>query len=310
MAYIGEMAAGGTAFLWAFSALLFTLAGKRIGPNTVNIARLAIGLVIIVIMHWFALGSIFPFETEAWRWGVLALSAILGLVVGDTALFFAFVMIGPRLSMLIMTAVPVFSALFAWICFGQVITGIEYIGMALTIAAIGWVVTENRGDDAPESNAKESTAIMPDGRTFLLGIALSLVGVFGQTANLVVTKYALADDYSELSATQIRILISLVALLGYVVVRGQAVEMTRKIAKDSVAFMQTSVGALIGPVLGIWLSYIAIEHTKIGVASTIMSIPPLLLIPLSAIFLDDRITMRAVVGTMVALIGVTIIFLS
>ena len=323
MNYIGELAASGTAILWSISALLFTVAGKRVGPNTVNIARLAIGMVIIMAIHQVAFGSPFPFETEGWRWGVLALSAILGLVIGDTALFFAFVMIGPRLSMLIMSAVPVFSSLFAWLCFGQVIVGVEYLGMALTVGAIAWVVTEDRQLDAdttaeskeeisqaPEAEASHSDALIQSPNSFLLGIALALVGALGQTANLIVTKFALKDnDYSELSATEIRILVSLVALLGYFIIRGELAEMTRNLFKDAVAFAQTSVGALIGPVLGIWLSYIAIEYTKIGVASTIIALSPLLLIPLSAFYLDDRITVRTVIGTIVALIGVTVIFL-
>lgn len=323
MNYIGEAAASGTAFLWSISALLFTLAGKRVGPNTVNIARLAIGMVIIMAIHQFVQGSPFPYETEGWRWGVLALSAILGLVVGDTALFFAFVIIGPRLSMLIMSAVPILSSLFAWLFFGQVIVGVEYLGMALTVGAIAWVVTEDRQTNAtaagesteevaknPEPEATDPDALVQKPNSFLLGIALALIGALGQTANLIVTKFAIKDnDYSELSATEVRILVSLSALLGYFIIRGEIAEMTRNFFKDAVAFAQTSVAALIGPVLGIWLSYIAIQYTKIGVASTIMALPPLLLIPLSALYLDDRVTVRAVIGTIIALIGVTIIFL-
>ena len=303
MAYLGEIAATGTALLWACSALLFTLAGRRIGPGTVNISRLAIGLVLIALIHLVSQGTFFPLETEMWRWGILALSAFLGLVIGDGALFFAFVMIGPRLAMLIMTLVPVFSALFAWICFGETIALIELLGMVVTIGAIAWVVSEDRSGGSRASKDSD-----PD-RNFALGIVLTLVGVLGQTANLVVTKYALVDGYSELSATEIRIVVSLVILWLFVWMRGQLPAMLQKIRQDRVALFQTSVGALFGPVLGIWLSYVAIVYTRIGIAATIMALPPLLLIPLSARFLKDRVTRRSVLGTMIAIGGVGLIFL-
>jgi drug/metabolite transporter (DMT)-like permease len=40
-----------------------------------------------------------------------------------------------------------------------------------------------------------------------------------------------------------------------------------------------------------------------------MALPPILLIPLSALFFGERVTARAVVGTVVALAGAALIFL-
>ena len=51
------------------------------------------------------------------------MSSILGLVLGDTFLFRAYVLIGPRLSMLLMSTVPIYSVLFGWLLFGEQMTG-------------------------------------------------------------------------------------------------------------------------------------------------------------------------------------------
>ncbi len=65
-------------------------------------------------------------------------------MIGDTLLFRAFVLLGPRLSALMMAAVPIISAIFGWLLFDELLTTIEIVGVVLTVAAIGWVVTEKR----------------------------------------------------------------------------------------------------------------------------------------------------------------------
>ena len=79
--------------------------------------------------------------------------------------------------------------------------------------------------------------------------------------------------------------------------------------RDRKALLEISAGALTGPVLGVTLSLVAIAHTHIGVASTLMSLTPVLLLPVSHFLFKERITSRAIVGTLVALLGVIMLFL-
>jgi drug/metabolite transporter (DMT)-like permease len=317
--HLGEIAALATAVLWAICSLLFTLGSKRIGVTVVNMTRLVFALGFISVFHWYRFGSVLPWETESWRWGVLAVSSVLGLVIGDGALFFAFLRIGPQLSMLVMTLVPVISACFAWFCFGERILPVEYLGIAITVAAIGWVVSEKRNSANNIATASTGDALSGDvadqaeldqqaNQDFWLGIALAFVGALGQTANLVLTKYALVGGYSELSATLCRVLVAVVWLLAWTVMSGELISTFAKY-KDGRALLYVAAGAFVGPFLGIWLSYIAIQKTRIGVAATIMATPPLLLLPLSAMFLHHRVTVRAVVGTVLAIVGVSLLFL-
>ncbi|MCX6558551.1 MAG: EamA family transporter [Candidatus Aminicenantes bacterium] len=79
--------------------------------------------------------------------------------------------------------------------------------------------------------------------------------------------------------------------------------------KDKKALLEITAGALTGPVLGVTLSLVAIAHTHIGVASTLMSLTPVFLLPVSHFLFKERITVRAVIGTMIALLGVVMLFL-
>jgi drug/metabolite transporter (DMT)-like permease len=315
---LGELASLATAFLWACCSLLFTLGSKRIGATVVNTTRLIFALLFISTFHFYQFGRVIPWETEPWRWGWLGVSSILGLVIGDGALFFAFMRIGPQLSMLVMTLVPVICTFFAWLMFGESIRPLEYVGIGVTVLAIGWVVSEQRTAPNQEEEA-DNTAVEGEAQTngldqaaerknFWIGIGLAFVGVLGQTANVIMTKVALEGDYSELSATLCRVLVAVVCLVLWTVLTGNLLATLRKY-KDVRALCYVASGAFVGPFLGIWFSYIAIENTRVGIATTIMATPPLLLLPLGAIFLSDRVTIRAFVGTVLAIVGVSILFL-
>jgi drug/metabolite transporter (DMT)-like permease len=68
-------------------------------------------------------------------------------------------------------------------------------------------------------------------------------------------------------------------------------------------------GAFVGPFLGIWLSLIAIQLTRLGIAATLMALPPVLLIPIEYFVYKKPISLRGMVGTAVAIAGVALIFL-
>ena len=293
---MGELAAAGTAVLWAMSSMLFTLGGRRIGAESVNLIRLYFGMIFIVITHWFVMGVPFDMEVEGWRHGVLLVSAFVGLVIGDGALFYAFVLIGARLSMLIMSLVPVFSAIFARICFSENLSTPELIAIGFSVLAIAYVVGEKRDGDNSKSQQIERS-------DFAWGVVMSLIGVLGQTGNLIITKYALADDFSTLSATEIRILYSMLILTIWAIFRGQLGTIISHF-RDRKSMLILAIGAFVGPFVGIWLSYIAINETRVAIASVIMATPPLLLIPLSAFYFGERMTVRSVLGTVLAFLGI------
>ena len=50
------------------------------------------------------------------------MSAILGLVIGDSLLFQAYILIGPRLGILLLSLSPLWGTLLAWIFLGERLT--------------------------------------------------------------------------------------------------------------------------------------------------------------------------------------------
>ena len=85
----------------------------------------------IVFLGFFGLatrGLFLPTDASLHAWMWLGLSGLVGFTVGDLALFRAFVLIGARRSMLLMSLVPLLSTLFG--CCGWARRWASMIGWA------------------------------------------------------------------------------------------------------------------------------------------------------------------------------------
>ena len=292
----GELAALLTAVCWSFTAIFFSFSSRRMGADVVNRSRLLFAFVYLTITHWLLEGVFFPRDVELFRWGWLAVSSVLGLVLGDAFLFQAYVLIGPRLSMLMMAFVPILSTLLGFVLFGELVTSLELIGVMLAVGGVAWVVTEGRAG-----------ASASDKKVYRKGLIFGLLGAAGQVANLITARYALVDGFSSISATLIRIFIALLILWVAAAARRQIGHIFQQ-WRDRQAFKSLLAGATVGPFLGIWLSMIAVQNARLGIASTLMALPPVLLIPMEYALFGRRVSTRAFAGTVVAMAGVALLF--
>jgi len=293
----GEIAALLTAVCWSFTAVFFSYSGRRAGADVINRSRLLFAFAFLLVTHRVLEGQFFPTGVEPFRWGWLAVSSLLGLVLGDAFLFRAYALIGPHLSMLMKSTVPIISMLAGWLLFGETVSPVELAGMLLAVAGVAWVVTEIHSDPTRTDRA-----------SYNKGLLFGLLGALGQVANLVTARYALVDDYPAISATVIRILIALVVLWGLAAARGQIRETFDK-WRDQRVFRAIVAGSVAGPFLGIWLSLIAVQNARLGIASTLMALPPVLLIPMEYFIFRHKVSRRGITGTIIALVGVAILFL-
>ncbi len=295
---MGELAALATAFCWTLGPVIFFFGGRDVGAIILNRLRLAFAVMFLLISHLFVFGTVFPFGIEADRFFWLALSGVLGLVIGDTFLFLALLSIGPRLTTLMTASMPVISSMFGWGFLGETLSLIECGAVLLTMAGIGWVVLE-----------RENGTISINKKQYIKGIVYGLIASFGQASGLIVAKKGLVDDFSPLSGVLVRMLTAAVVLWFFAIFSGKIKETFAALGRKKV-FTMVPFGAFIGPFAGIWLSMIAINHTRVGIASSLMSLTPILVLPISHWFLKERVSARSLFGTSFAIAGVAILFLA
>ncbi len=301
---MGEIAALATSLCWSLNSIQFTFAGRRVGSRVVNRVRLAIAVVFLSLAHLLLHGKLWPVQAELHRWGWLGLSGAIGLILGDGSLFHAFLLIGPRKSMVLMTLVPVISTVAAWVLLGETLLPIEMIAILITVGGIAWVVLEREPErPAEDGDDKERT------RNRVLGVLLGIGGATGQALGLVAAKRGLVGDFPALSATVIRMIVAAAIIWLLTLFRGQ-VGPTWQALRDKRTRLLLLGGAFIGPFIGVWLSLIAVRTAPVGIASTLMALSPIMLIPFDHWIFDETITTRSIAGTVVALGGAAVIFLT
>ena len=297
MLYIGEIAAIITSITFAINSTLFTLAGRQVGSIVVNRLRLAAASLLLLIAHWILLGSPWPVEAGFDRWFWLGLSGIVGLVLGDALLFQSFVLVGPRLAMLMMSLAPVMSALLAWIFLEEYLKLAQIAGILVTLLGVVWVVIE-----------KNSAKVVDQGQ-YIKGILMGFGGAVGQAVGFVMAKIGLTEGFSPISGNYIRMVTAMVLIWLITLFRREFSRTISEGIKNPSAVLKIAAGAFSGPFLGVSLSLFALQHTSVGVASTLMALPPLFLLPVDYYYFKERFGWGAIAGTALALIGVGILFI-
>ncbi|SYZ74633.1 conserved membrane hypothetical protein [Candidatus Zixiibacteriota bacterium] len=300
MPFLGELAALSTAVLWSLTSLFFTSASRRIGSYWLNKIRILFAAILLGITLFLTTGHLLPPGITSRSYILLILSGIIGLSMGDACLFQAYVIIGPRLSLLIFTVWPIIAAVTAWIFLGESLGFQAIIGILITVAGMVWVTAERNTNGNQISHSER--------KRIKLGIILALGGAAGQAIGLVLAKAGMGDTLLPLPATFIRMLAAVVAIWLFGIVRGDLRDFKSKFA-DKRAVLLAFGGAIVGPFLGVWMSLVAVQHTKTGVAAAIMSTVPVLVIPLVIIFYKEKVSPRAIIGAVITVAGVALLFL-
>ena len=308
MEFIGEFAAIAAAFSWVVTALVLASAGRNVGATVVNAVRIWIATFILLILIYLNHGYIWP-DINQNSLMFLAISGVIGLAIGDQFLYRALVDAGPRISTLVITITPALTAVIAFELLGESLHWSDVLGIAITILGIGIVVL---GKDKA-LNAQNYPYLKR-------GVLFAFIGALCQAFGLVFAKMGMETNDPEMNtfhlsgasplvATYIRMCfgcIGATVILGiYLAFRSNNVE--RKSIKLNKTLLCIFIGALFGPVLGVWLGLVSIKNIDTGVAATLMAISPILIIPFAKIFESEKITYSSIFGAIISIVGVTIL---
>jgi len=298
MNFIGELAALATSFFFALTAIVFTLTGRMIGPAITNRTRLVFALVFLVALNTILFREPLPLSAESSRWVWLSLSGVIGLSLGDAFLFQSFVAVGLRLGILLLSLAPIFGSLIAWVFFGETLKLLQIIGIILALAGIGWVImSHEEPPDTPRGHTKR-------------GVFFGVLGGLGQAVGLVFAKQGMIGDFSPFQANAIRMLAALIFTWLWTTFEGKVGATMAALREKPQAVRLIALGALLGPLLGVSSSLLAVQHAEIGVASTLMALSPVIVLPISYFAFKEKIGWQVIVGTMLAIAGVAILFLA
>lgn len=293
----GEWAALGTTVCWTVTTLAFERASRAVGSLAVNWIRLIMAMIFISLFTWASRGLFFPVDATPHAWLWLSLSGLVGFVLGDLFLFRSYLEVTARIAMLIMTLVPPMTALAGWMFLGETLTFIQLTGMALTLSGIAIVVLKRPGTEGGKLDFHYSVK----------GILLAFGGAVGQAAGLILSKIGMGT-YDPFASTQIRIITGIAGFTLIVTVLKRWNSVGAAI-RQAPAMGAMATGAFFGPFIGVSLSLLAVQTTHAGVAATIMSAVPVLIIIPSVFLLKEKVNGREMIGAAISVAGIALLFI-
>lgn len=293
----GELAALSAALIWAIASVIYIGIGRQLAPLVLNLVKGMIAIAFLLLTLWLQGGELPQISLPAM--GLLVLSGIVGIGLGDTAYFKALNCLGARRALVLESVAPPLAAIMALVFLQERLAVSAWLGIALTIVGVVWVVFERTvTEDQPPHKLWQGTVF-------------GLLAALGQAGGVVLSRAVLSSTTIDpLWSSLIRLVAGSLALLVWLLLQRQPVRSLQQSLKPlaSRRFLTILVGAAFASTyLAIWLQQISLKYTAAGIAQALSATSPLFVIPI-AIALGEKVSLQAVMGVLIAITGIWLLF--
>ena len=291
-----ELFALTAALLWAISASLLEKLAHRISPRELNIFKGSIAIVLLLVTSLLMGEDLNGLNAHVV--GMLLLSGVIGIGLGDTAYFYGLKDIGSRRALLLFALAPPMTALIGWMFLGETLPLLSWIGIFITVGGVAWVVTERN----PQEENK------PDKKVLTRGIVLGTLASLGQAIGLVLSRSVMTTEgVSSLQSAALRLIAGVIFIIIWKIVIKEKYGDWMRNGEAKKTWGLLFVAAFIGTYLCLWLQQMAIQGAPAGIIQTLLSTTPIFILPISAMQ-GEKITWRSVIGAVISIVGVMMVF--
>jgi drug/metabolite transporter (DMT)-like permease len=290
---IGEICALICAFCWALSSTLTKSVTGKFQPANLNLLRCLAASAFFWAIIPFSPGTKGISQTPLIPVLYLVSSALIGIVVGDSLYFRGLKLINVTLAFpLTQAAMPLATLGIAVLFLGETITWIFVLGTLLVLGGICLIIS-------PEGRTRRllRARVLENRET---GLFLMLIASALWAVSISLVKVGI-QEVNILVANGIRLPIACLLLSLFLFLPG---------AKPPLAtpgFRDLSLGAFSG-VLGFGVGGIffllAIQNAGAGKAAVLTSSAPVFGLPLSVVFLKEKVTPKTIFGTLLVVLGI------
>jgi len=307
----GEAACLAAAALWAMSVEIFREPVERFGAAPVNtlkctIATLLLGATTLAFGSAAELGAVSGSELT-----LVAASGLVGLTLGDTALFGAVARLGTHRTLLLQTLAPVFTAVIAFLWKGEVLGTTDLLGTAIILGGVVLVVLrpDERGHAGEEGVAVPQVEVKSIAASVAtVGVVMAVVAAFGQGSGVVLAKAGMAH-LSPLPAAFLRLTAAAVGLLMVGAFDGGA-SRARRALKDRDGMRRILPASVMGTYIAMLLMMTGIALAPAAIAAVLLATTPIFGLIVDAVTGRGKVDARGIAGTLAAVAGVAILRLA
>lgn len=295
--YIAECSALAAALCWSFGGLLSTTPTRAFGALRFNRLRLTIVAAILLVVtlisgSWRTLGP-----HALW---VLAVSAVIGIFIGDTLLYAALKRIGPRRTGILFTTNAPITVILGYFFLKETLPLNAGIGCLLIM--VGVLLAVFFGTRANQKHAFEKVQ-----GSLEVGLLFGFLSALCQSISVLIARPIMVAGVDAVAASALRVgtaalLLNLVFLLRPSRAEQSTAPLTRKLLG------MTAMSGIVGMALGMTFVLFALAHGPAGLVSTLSATSPILILPVLWIATRERPAPGAWAGAFLAVLGVACIF--
>lgn len=287
---IGINAALLSAASWALGATLFKQIGDFASPLAITLSKGMVSIILLSMALFFVDYTAIPWQDLS----LLCLSGILGVAVGDTLFFAALRDLGPTALIVFFMSGQILTALLAMVFLGEIPPTQTWCGIAITTIGIGAVMWAKIASDQDRKTTR------------IRGVLLGTLFMLCMSASVIIAKPCLAS-VSTVWATLIRLTAGTLCILLLGICTGKINDWINPFL-DKNRLILFLISVCVVTFGGFWLSLVAIKYVGIAIANTLGATEALFILPLSYFFLKERIEKIEVFGTIVATVGILLIY--
>jgi drug/metabolite transporter (DMT)-like permease len=289
----GEAAALSAALIWSGSMSLYARHAHGLPAETVNLFKNALAIALMTLTT-LVLRDAWPSSPEPALW--LAASGVLGISVGDTALFGALKRLGAQVTAASQCLAPPVSTLLALVFLHEDLTGRETAGLVVTVVAVSLVILFGGG--APPHLSERPR------RMLVHGALLALLSALCQGVGMVMARRAF-QEVALVPGTLLRVVPAVLVLYGATTLAGRRPALGPLLAdRRRLGFL--AVAAFSGTFLGLLLMSASSKYTKAGIAAALTSTYPVWIIPIARFWLKEPGTRVGALMTAAAVGGIVL----
>lgn len=290
-----EWLALAAAFLWAISSLISVVPARHLGAFAYSRWRMGCTAAILSTMAlatggWWSVSSahIIP----------MMLSGLIGIFIGDTALFACMNRMGPRQAGLLFACHAVFSTVLGYFLFSETLSGMEFLGSVLVFSGVLTAIFFGKRKEGQHEWESVKGNIW-------IAISLGLLAAICQALGGIIAKPVMQTEIDPIAASAIRMISAFVA---HFLLRATGAKIARPSLPITWRVLSiTFINGFLAMAVGMTLILYALREGNVGMVALLSSTTPIMLLPLIWLYTKNKPNRFAWFGAILAVLGTGIL---
>jgi len=288
------------AFCWSISSLISADITRILGGIGFN--RLRLIFVSFMLLIYASLQNSWNTINIEYL-NIIIVSGVIGVFLGDTLLFMAMQRIGPRRNNILFSLAAPFTVILNIVALQKTMSFIDITGCILVF--IGVVVAISYGNSRKNNDHRWE---LIEG-SIRIGILFGILAALCQAIGIIMMKPILNKGADPIASAAIRTTISAFLLSFTYISKSNLMTGTSNNFTPNI-IIKTAISGFLGMALGMSLLLIALKNGDAGIVATLSSTSPIMILFLLWVLTKKIPSLGSWIGTVIAITGTGLIFIS